>query len=415
MIAASSVMFAWLLQGAAASPSARQLPPPTGEFPVGREVFHWTDSSRKDPVPPSAAPREIEVAVWYPAASGSAAGPAPYFPDAARVAAVLTDSVFRSEFGAASDAVRSGRIRSLATQAPPPRPGRFPVLIFSHGFGESSFTYAAQLADLASHGYIVFAVEHPHDAFAVEMRDGQIVPFAEAAWDSALAAPGGAVRYQLAQVAPRAADMRFVLDRVTRLSRAGSRFSGHLDLSRVGVFGHSLGGVAAASVCREDTRVRACLNEDADDGGRPYAGGADAPVVRQPFGFFATGHSIYVSPRTPPPTDAALARMKLDRQAYDSIVALYQRNQDQAMASFPGGAWEILAEAPDFTHRTFIDLRALQAADDSTFERQAGYLQVIRRYVRAFFDRTLGVARDPLLDRGGVIDSLITVRRFPPR
>lgn len=403
-----------LLQGASPRPPLRQLPRPTGRFAVGRKVFHWTDPARKDPFSPGAGAREVEVIVWYPAA-GAAGSPASYFPGAARIAAAIGDSTFRGEFEGATDAVLAGRIGSLASESPALAPGRhrFPVLIFSPGFGESSFTYAAQLADLASHGYAVFAVEHPHDAFAAELADGRVIPFAEAAWDSAQGVSGGAVRYQLAQVPIRAADIRLALDRVTRLAANGSPFAGRLDLGRVGVFGHSLGGVAAASACREDARVRACLNEDADDAGRPYAGGAEAPPIRQPFAFFATGHSIYVSPRTPLPTEAALARMKLTRPAYDSIVALYQKNQDEAMASFPAGAWDIFAEAPDFTHRTFIDLRMLEAADDSTFERQTGYMRVIRRYVRAFFDRTLHVERNTVLDRAGVVDSLITVRRFP--
>ncbi|MGB7211244.1 MAG: hypothetical protein WBC97_01335 [Gemmatimonadales bacterium] len=385
---------------------------------MGRTSFHWTDPSRSDPFEPTAdTHREIVVFAWYPAASAVKARPAPYFPDIAAIARAIGDSAIREEFGSATDAVLAGRIGSLATDTPPlaSTPRRFPVLIFSHGFGESSLTYAAQLADLASHGYVVFAVEHPHDAFAVRIADGRVIPFAAAAWDRALATPGGAVRYQLAQVPIREADLRFALDRITALAGAGSPFTGRLDLTRVGIFGHSLGGVAAAAACRADMRFRACLNEDADDQGRPYDGGAAAAPILQPFAFFATGHSIYVSPRTPQPSDSALVRMKLTRAQYDSIVGLYQRNQDAAMASFPAGAWEIMAESPEFTHRTFIDLRALQAEDDSGFTRQAAYLEVIRRYVRAFFDRTLHVAADSALDHVGVLDSLLTVRRFPAR
>lgn len=396
----------------------RQLPRPTGVFLVGRTSFHWTDSSRSDPFEPSAGTRrEIVVFAWYPAASAVKARPAPYFPDIATIARAIGDSAIHEEFGSATAAVLSGRIISLAAETPPlaSPPRRFPILLFSHGFGESGLTYAAQLADLASHGYVVFAVEHPHDAFAVRIADGRVIPFAAAAWDSARATPGGAVRYQLAQVPIRATDLRFALNRITGLAGAGSPFAGRLDLARVGIFGHSLGGVAAAAACREDTRFRACLNEDADDRGRPYDGGAAASPILQPFAFFATGHSIYASPRTPQPSDSALVGMKLTRVQYDSIVGLYQRNQDAAMASFPAGAWEIMAESPEFTHRTFIDLRALQAEDDSDFMRQTAYLDVIRRYVRAFFDRTLNVEANSVLDHVGAVDSLLTVRRFPAR
>ena len=75
-----------------------------------------------------------------------------------------------------------------------------PLLIFSHGFGESSLTDTAQLEDLASHGYVVAAIEHPHDAYAVWFPGDRVVRFASAQWDSAKALPKGAVAYQLAQV-----------------------------------------------------------------------------------------------------------------------------------------------------------------------------------------------------------------------
>src|SRR6185437_8653810 len=115
-------------------------------------------------------------------------------------------------------------------------------------------------------------------------------------------------------------------------------FAHRLDLGRVGAHGHSLGGVAAASACRVDARIRACANEDADDDGRPFDGGVAAPAIKQPFLFFASGHSIYVSPRTPAPTAAALAGMKLTRPQYDSIVTLFQSNQDHALSAMPGGS-----------------------------------------------------------------------------
>ncbi len=97
------------------------------------------------------------------------------------------------------------------------------MLVFSPGFGETSLTYAAVLEDLASHGYVVFAVDHPHDAFCVVFPDGRAVPFDQAQWDAAIKRPGGAVAYQVAQVSIRAADMRYVIDRIMDLARAPAR------------------------------------------------------------------------------------------------------------------------------------------------------------------------------------------------
>jgi predicted dienelactone hydrolase len=287
--------------------------------------------------------------------------------------------------------------------------------VFSPGFEESVLTYAAQVEDLASHGYIVAGIEHPYDSWATRFPDGRVIPFAQAPWDSAQREPNGAVAYQLAQIPPRADDIRFVLDRLVRLSTTPSRatpFAGHIDWTKIGAFGHSLGGVAAASACRSQTRIRACLNEDAEDDGRPYDGGLAAHVIKQPFLFFVTGHSIYASPRTPAPTAETLRQMKLTRAQYDSMANQNQHNEEAAMAAMPGGSYLVMAEAPDFTHGTFMDRKLLQSGTDSIARKQDFYMGLVRTYVRAFFDQTLLSRPSSALNRAGVVDSLITIERF---
>ena len=418
-------LIAFILAGFAAVPAFGQpapdrgmdrIPAPTGPWAVGRTGFHWTDSTRADPLAPGAtARRELVVQVWYPAEL-KGPGRGEYIPHAAAIAAAIGDSAMAAEFGTARTAITTGQVRSYSIPHARLKKSErdFRVLIFSPGFGESSLTYSAQLEEMASQGYVVFGLEHPYDTYAVELGPQRIVPFARAKWDSARALPHGAVAYQLAQVPLRAGDIRFVIDQLPRLGdlHGPDRFADAVDLNRIGAFGHSLGGMAAASACREDARIRACLNEDADDEGRPYDGGIAALPIKQPFLFFATDHSIYVSRRTPVPTDSALAAMKLSRPAYDSIVRLYQDNQDRALEAMPGGAIRVMAEAPDFTHRSFIDLKVLQARDSAAIARETEYLQVIRRYVVAFFDFYLREKSDPPLERDGVIDSLITIERY---
>jgi len=402
--------------GAQEPAASDRIPAPTGPYAVGRTELFVTDSSRTEPFQQGLdAYRKIAVFVWYPAEPRPGAHSAEYLPHFGAIAGALGDSLTHGEFGSAVPAIASGQVHShsLADAAVLRAHRPFPVLIFSHGFGETSLTYTAQLEELASRGYIVFAIDHPFDSYAVWLPPGRVVRFAQARWDSALALPGGAVAYQLAQVPLRTADMRFVVDQLSRLNTgaSNSRFAGALDVTRIGAFGHSLGGIAAAEVCRWDARVRACLNEDADDQGRPWAGGMEALPIKQPFLFFATGHSIYVSPRTPLPTNTQLAGMHLSRGQYDSIVGLYQRNQDRALQSLPGSI-RIGAEHEDFTHRSFIDLRVLQAADSSELATQRRYLGIIRKYVDAFFDQTLRGLADTALAREGPADSLVTVTHF---
>jgi predicted dienelactone hydrolase len=403
----------------ALSSLAERIPAPTGPFAVGRVELQWIDSSRTEPfLPALSARRELVVYLWYPADVSPGATFADYIPHLATIAAAIGDSALSEELGSARSAIMSGAVRSHSVDSAPVRmAGRpFPVLVFSPGFGESSLTYSAQIEDLASHGYVVVGIEHPFDAYAVRLNPDRVARFAAARWDSARAQPNGAVGYQLAQVPLRAGDVRFVLGQLSGsgLRSGKARFAGALDLHRIGAFGHSLGGFAAASACRFDARIRACMNEDADESGRPFDGGPLPLPIKQPFLFFATGHSIYVSPRTPAPTAAGLRSMKLTRTQYDSITESSQHNQDAALASLPGQSIRLMAEAEDFTHRSFLDLKALQASDGTAILHQQRYLQLIRQYVRAFFDETLRGQTAPALQKEGEVDSVVTIQHFHP-
>jgi predicted dienelactone hydrolase len=57
------------------------------------------------------------------------------------------------------------------------KPKRFPVVIFSHGNGGTSFSCASLIEDFVSRGYVV-AAEHTQTPVAVRFPDGRIVPFA---------------------------------------------------------------------------------------------------------------------------------------------------------------------------------------------------------------------------------------------
>jgi dienelactone hydrolase len=82
------------------------------------------------------------------------------------------------------------------------------------------------------------------------------------------------------------ADIAFVLDQLERLNRpdASGKFTGRLDMTRVGVFGHSFGGATAAQFCHDDSRCKAGINLD----GAPF-GSVIREGLHLPFLFVLSG------------------------------------------------------------------------------------------------------------------------------
>jgi predicted dienelactone hydrolase len=91
------------------------------------------------------------------------------------------------------------------------------------------------------------------------------------------------------------ADIAFVLDRLERLnsSDASGKFTGRLDMTRVGVFGHSFGGATAAQFCHDDSRCKAGIDVD----GAPHGSVIQAGVDR-PFMFLMSGHGRESDPES---------------------------------------------------------------------------------------------------------------------
>ena len=126
------------------------------------------------------------------------------------------------------------------------------MIVATHGYTGTFTDYTFIFEDLASRGYVVVSVAHTYETTAVEFPDGRVV---RSVFGSHFAADSLRIDDKSLAFARsmRLRDLVFVMDELERLnSRAGGAFPGHLDLSRVAVLGHSLGGlVAILSVARE--------------------------------------------------------------------------------------------------------------------------------------------------------------------
>lgn len=340
------------------------LPAPTGSSVVGRVEYDWTDQSRNDPLSPRAGTkRELVVWSWYPAIWVQGAHPAPYLP---------------SQWAQASDnqfVQSSSSIQTNSIDHAPLAPGRarYPVLIFEPGMGKIPTQYTALLEDLASHGYVIFAITPTYSSDTVVFPNGRV------AASSSTGNLDYAANLQIAGnqlVSVWAEDVRFVMDQLGRMNTTpGNLFSNHLDLTRLGVFGHSFGGATAAEVCHLDARCKAGIDIDGDLFGDVVQTGLDTPfmVIQHDWGTcsasdcLAFRHEIQAILRTVPPGRSYEITVKGTEHFNFSDYAVY---------------FSLL--------RAFGQLGSIDGIRG---------LQITRAYVRAFFDRYLNEIPSPLLQK----------------
>ena len=237
------------------------LPQPSGPYQVGTVTFDWTDPSRPEIYTPDTADsRRILVQVWYPADVKFGAARAPYLPNSSIIQSALADFIEMPAFMLG----HLGQIRTHSFIDQPAGSGeRFPVLVFSHGWRGMRQQNTFQMEELASRGYVVFSADHTFGAITTVFPDGRVVPY------NPDALPSGVSVEAYDQAARRlgqawAGDIRFIFDQAARLDSGelASPLAGRLDLTEIGVFGHSTGGGAAIEACWLDTRCKAALVMD---------------------------------------------------------------------------------------------------------------------------------------------------------
>ncbi len=104
-----------------------------------------------------------------------------------------------------------------------------PLILISHGAGGNWDTHYAQAQDLASQGYAVFCVEHPGSN--TERMKSSIRRFQNLK----------RMIYDSTEVLGRPKDVSFLIDRASEWSQNHPKLRGRLDLTRIGVLGHSFG------------------------------------------------------------------------------------------------------------------------------------------------------------------------------
>jgi predicted dienelactone hydrolase len=286
------------------------LPAPTGSFAVGRATYAWADDGTSDTLARvSGKKRELLVWIWYPSPAGQSAAmmddylPAPLRAELERDRGALISKFLTRDLSKVHG--HSIRNADVSTQQ-----RSYPVVIMRAGASAGIANYSTLAEDLASHGYVVVGFDAPYRTSVVVFPDGRVIRRTpennpEICESQAPAQQAGCVNRVLTAWI---ADTAFVLDRLERLniSDSSGKFTGRLDMTRVGVFGHSFGGATAAQFCHDDSRCKAGVDVD----GQPFGSVVQAGLHR-PFMFLLSDHGDSSDP--------------VSRQIGANIQAIYDR------------------------------------------------------------------------------------------
>ena len=142
------------------------LPKPTGEYYVGVTYLSFVDNNRKELFDNTQEKnREITVKVWYP--SDIQSDFEPYL--------LSSESDFAVKYLQFPEIYKDLKTNSSRDIPVSSKESKYPILIFSHGWGEHYSQNSLQMEELASHGYIVFSISHHYECKFSSYPDGRFI------------------------------------------------------------------------------------------------------------------------------------------------------------------------------------------------------------------------------------------------
>lgn len=265
-----------------------QLPEPTGPYAVGTTYLQFVDDSRPETLTEDPDDtRAFAGRMWYPAEQPEDDDPLPYQEYQASLDLIVTGTAPEFAF---SHLHLSSANSYLDVPIADDQPA-YPVLVLSTGFLALNEDYQIIAEELASHGYVVLCLDNPYESQGVKQPDGSVIPYSEdhaAAYreheddimplwedfwdDDTTDAERNAIALEILAsetfmdtiLRIRVADIQFAIDELERINagEVESAFTGRIDLDRLGIVGHSMGGAVAGQTCLVDERFDACVNLD---------------------------------------------------------------------------------------------------------------------------------------------------------
>jgi predicted dienelactone hydrolase len=227
----------------------------SGPYKVGTISRYFVDESRKERHD-STLNRELMTYFYYPA-QNSTQKLTRYFSDGYQLDYFVS---FLKSIGYPESVRRELEnifCHSIPNAVPVKNDIKFPVIIFSPADG-ALFHYTALCEQLASHGYIVVAIAHTYDTQNVLFPDGRVIDRIESKTEDRLIK-------QLERLQTKMQDVSFVIDQLEKINtNQHDEFYDSLNLNKIGMLGHSSGGLAALRLLATEPRIQVAINLDGE-------------------------------------------------------------------------------------------------------------------------------------------------------
>ena len=256
------------------------IPKPTGEYAVG--TFTYTVKDDREEILNPGTMRSVAARVYYPVLQESVKG----LPKTVTLSENMLRS-YKKTFMTAPNFKKHPEMKYSECYAGAERiPGkRFPLILFSHGYGSYREGNSFLCIDLASHGYVVISVAHSMENMCTEFDDGTVVYYdkklTKKMYDPML---GGVIAvYRLTKARGTDEELarrfdalqnkycRFMMDRLPEwmkdteaaLEYAKKNLTDLIDFEKgVGASGHSMGGNTAYALCARNPDFACGINID---------------------------------------------------------------------------------------------------------------------------------------------------------
>lgn len=245
-----------------------QLPATSGSYGVGTSEIGLVDTAREESfMQGDSRPfRRVKVRFWYPVDKTGTGKTMDYMDGRSAAFYAAEFKINPLDYAKMITGIQTHAIENAVMAE-----GRFPVLLFSPGLGASSNAYQTLLEEAASQGYIVAAVDHPFISGIAVFPDGQYQEIDR----SMEKLESLKTNFHIV-----VDDLKFVITKLKAIDNdPGSPFHNKLDVSKLGVFGHSFGGAASVRLSMEEPAIKAGVNLDGWLDEIDYTQGLKTPLL----------------------------------------------------------------------------------------------------------------------------------------